>query len=131
MTNQLEPCESTGLSWLYAYLLIPTLAICFYAIDHNWTSSVYFSLVTADYDGSENLTADRLDEVNSGSTACRLVLAIVGLLGCVLPSRYKFAWSNPLLWSLACYLGWLYFSAAWSIDRQLTLFKLVRCPLSV
>ena len=124
MTNQMEEREPTGNSWPYAYLLMLALGICFYAIDHSWTAHVYIAMVTADFDGSENLTADRLGAVNSGSTVCRLVLSLVGLLGCLLPSRYKLAWSNPLLWSMACYLGWLYLSAAWSIDRQLTLFKL-------
>ncbi len=114
---------------IYGFFLIPLLVYAFYVIDHNWTASEYIAYVTFSYDGTENITADRLESVNYGSTSFRMILAAVGLLGLILPSTRKPNLKSPILYAWLAFWGWLFLSVAWSVNTPQTIFKL--CVLGV
>ncbi len=106
---------------LFAALVVPLLLGTFYIVDHTWDASSYFDL---EFDGTENVTADRLQEVDSGTTSARLLLAGFAAIGLLMPAPVSIGFRKPLLWTLVLYYGWLGCSLLWSVEPRHTLFKL-------
>ncbi len=106
---------------MFAALVVPLLLGTFYLVDHTWDASRYFEL---EFDGTENVTADRLQAVDSTTTAARFMLAGFAAVGLLLPAPVRLDFRKPLLWTLVLYYGWLGCSPLWSVEPRHTLFKL-------
>ncbi len=117
--------EHLGLTTWYAWLVLFSLILGYWMVDHAWTSSVQFSESEMIYTGGDNETADRLEKINPGSTSARIGLGIVGLIGLILPAKVRFQFSSFLFYPIAAFAGWLTLSFFWSVNPNYTLFKLV------
>lgn len=110
----------TGFS-LVTFLVI---AVCYWAIDHSWTNSVYFFDTVIEEDLAENVTADRLKEVNPYSTVARVALALWGIVAFAQRRTVRWEWRVALPYAAIVFLAMLFLSFLWSINPVHTLFKL-------
>ena len=103
---------------------IVVLSMGFWIIDHRWDQSVYAAgMDELAYTGAENATADRLTEVNAGSTVSRLVIVGWAFL-CFLTGKQKVTWNSTFLWISVIFAVFLASSVLWSIHPKHTVFKL-------
>lgn len=110
---------------VYLWLAFPLILGCYLLIEHRHNASVSVEAVTGvRYDGSENASADRSDDLNAGSSTGRFLLVGFGCIGLALPGGGKLRWRSLLLWSIAAYSFWTFSSLVWSVEREYTLFKL-------
>ncbi|MFO1066648.1 MAG: O-antigen ligase family protein [Pirellulales bacterium] len=104
-----------------------TLAfVCsFWFTDHNWTQSIYYgSIDESTYSGTENMTADRLADVNANSSSARLLLAAWGAF-CIYRAGGVQIRSKTIFFWLTMLGGCILFSSVlWSVNPKFTLFKL-------
>ncbi|MEM7314162.1 MAG: O-antigen ligase [Planctomycetota bacterium] len=116
------------IAWM-ALFIIPGM---FFLVEHRWDASSYYVNTATDsvtYDGSENGTADRQKTFNIGSTAARMMLAMAGIAGLILPSSKRMDTQSPLFWCLFLFAVWTFATYFWSVDSSQTAFKL--CVLVV
>ncbi len=122
--------ETTGSAaeiptWFY-FLGLVILVIGFSVSEHGWRQSEHFAHVDEMlYDGSENITADRLDGIDKSATVTRISLALFGLACFWFQKRFRLRTNSPLLWIGLAFGGMIYGSFFWSVNPVHTLFKLV------
>jgi exopolysaccharide production protein ExoQ len=104
---------------------IVILTLCYWFIDHRWDQSVQSAGIDElRYTGAENVTADRLSEVNTSSTIARLAIAGWAFV-CFLTSDRKIKWNSAFLW-ISIFLGcFVASSVLWSVKPKFTIFKLI------
>lgn len=100
------------------------IAVCYWAIDHSWTNSIYFFDTVIEEDLAENVTADRLKEVNPYSTIARIALALWGIVAFSQRRTVSWGWRVGLPYAAVVFLAMLFLSFLWSINPVHTLFKL-------
>ena len=112
---------------IWAYLLgVVILAFGFWFPEHGWEQSKHFAAMDEMmYDGTENLTADKLIGIDKRATVTRVSLAMYGLACFWFQRRFRLRFTSPLLWVGLAFGGMIYGSVFWSINPTHTLFKLV------
>ncbi len=109
---------------MFMLATIFVLSIGFWFIDHRWDTSVYaVGMEELAYTGAENATADRLIEVNAGSTVSRLLIVGWAFL-CFLTGKQKATWNSSFLWISILFAVFLASSVLWSVNPTHTVFKL-------
>ncbi len=117
--------QATMPTWLYL-LGTAILVVGFAVSEHGWTQSIHFAEIDEMmYDGTENVTADRLGGIDKLSTVTRISLAIFGLACFWYQKRFRLRKNSPLLWIGLAFGGMIYGSFFWSINPMHTLFKLI------
>lgn len=112
-------------TWFYL-LGIFIMSVGFWYPEHGWEQSLYFADIDEiTYDGTANLTADRLKGVDKAAIVSRVTLACYGLFCFWVQRRYRLRLGSPLLWLGLAFGGLIYASVLWSINPSHTLFKLV------
>lgn len=112
-------------TWAY-FLVLFIFCVGFWFPEHGWNQSVYFAnLDELVYDGSENLTADKLNGINTRATVSRILLCMFGLACFWFQRRFRLRVSAPILWIGLAFAAVVYASSLWSINPTHTLFKLV------
>ncbi len=111
----------SGLSLATALFVFVT----FWFVEHSWDASLFAYMAQESYTGSENITADRLSQVNPISTVMRLILAGWGVLCFCFAPKFLIRFSSPLFWAMSA-AGVFYLSSAfWSVQPSHTVFKLM------
>ena len=117
--------QATMPTWLYL-LGTAILVVGFAVSEHGWTQSIHFAEIDEMmYDGTENVTADRLGGIDKLSTVTRISLAIFGLACFWYQKRFRLRKNSPLLWIGLAFGGMIYGSFFWSINPMHTLLKLI------
>jgi O-antigen ligase len=112
-------------TWFY-FLGFVIFAVGFWFPEHGWQQSKRFADIDEMlYDGTVNITADKLDGIDKSATVARISLAIFGLICFWVQRRFRLRVSSPLLWIGLAYGAIIYGSVFWSINPAHTLFKLV------
>lgn len=112
-------------TWFYL-LGILIMSVGFWYPEHGWEQSKYFADIDEiTYDGTANLTADRLKGVDKAAIVSRVSLACYGLVCFWFQRRYRLRLGSPLLWLGLAFGGLIYASVLWSINPSHTIFKLV------
>jgi peptidoglycan/LPS O-acetylase OafA/YrhL len=111
----------TPLSLLTAIMIF----MSFWYVEHSWDASEFAYLTEESYTGDENITADRLSQVNPASTIFRLLFTGWGCVCFLLAPKFRLRVSSPLLWGLVAVGLFLISSIFWSVNPSHTLFKLV------
>ncbi|QDU90005.1 O-Antigen ligase [Pirellulimonas nuda] len=96
----------------------------FWFVDHSWDRAIRYAGVDELEYGTENDTADRLDDVNAESTLARVALAAVGGLLLLTQSGARLSLRDPLLVTLGLLGTFLVASYFWSENPGYTFFKL-------
>lgn len=112
---------------MWAYLLgVVIMASGFWFPEHGWEQSKHFADIDEMmYDGTENLTADKLIGIDKRATVTRITFALFGLTCFWFQRRFRLRMSSPLLWIGLAYGLMVYSSVFWSINPKHTMFKLV------
>ncbi len=112
-------------TWFYV-LGVVILTSGFWFPEHGWDQSKHFADIDEMlYDGTENLTADKLIGIDKRATVTRVTLAIYGLICFWIQRRYRLRANSPLLWIGLAFGAMIYGSVFWSINPKHTMFKLV------
>ncbi len=119
-TLDVRPPLLTAWGW-FAVLCIGS---SFWFVDHGWDRAVHFAGIDDMAYGSENETADRLDDVNANSTAARLALGGIGFMLLMTRAGARLQFFSPLLIVMAVLGVFLAMSYGWSINPGYTVFKL-------
>lgn len=104
------------------YILL--FCFAFFVINDNWTQSATYEN-SFDYTGAENITADRVEAVNGGSTLARLALCVFGICLLPIPPQGKMRYTSVLIFLIALSFAYALASVLWSVNPRLTLQKLV------
>ena len=115
--------ELPTLSYLLGLLV---MLVGFWGPEHGWSHSKHFADIDQMlYDGSENVTADKLSGIDKFATVTRISLAVFGLVCFWYQKRFRLRKNSPLLWVGLAFGVCIYASTFWSINPMHTLFKLV------
>ncbi len=112
---------------MWAYVLgVAAMVAGFWYPEHDWEQSIYFADIDEMvYDGTQNLTADRLIGIDKSATVTRIIFATCGITCFWFQRRFRLRTSSPLLWIGLAFGAMIYGSVFWSINPVHTLFKLV------
>lgn len=98
----------------------------FWFPEHDWDQSIHFADVNELlYDGTENVTADKLNGIDKRASVTRILLGTFGVVCFWFQRRFRLRSHSPLLWIGLAFGGMIYGSTFWSINPTHTLFKLV------
>ena len=124
--SKIMPAKLVEIS-TWAYVLgVVILTAGYWFPEHGWDQSQHFKDIDEMmYDGTENLTADKLIGIDKRATVTRLTLAAYGLALFWFQRRYRLRVSSPLLWFGLAFGAMIYGSVFWSINPTHTAFKLV------
>ncbi len=118
--------RSYRFSRYYGGVLLLLLVPCYFQIEHDWTASTRIEEVTGIlYDGTENRTADRTEQVNAGSSSARILLAMYAIVGLILPCASRFRLGTPAFLGVFGYVGWMMLTILWAREPSQTGFKLM------